>query len=495
MPMRFDCPTCGKSLSAPEGKAGETVSCPGCQGRFRVPYSTSPPPPSVAPVASEPPAPPPPPVRESLTVARSAERPGADLPLAETAEWHYIVNGQQSGPAALTQLRELAAAGQIRPSDKVWKNGMPAWGDASSIPNLFPPRPASTSPPPPPPDLMTGRAAATTTTCYLVQGVNGQIKLRKNRLVISRKGVLGFLNHGLAGDKEIPLKNIKSVQFKQAGGIASGFLQLGISGSNEAKGGLFGATTDENTVVFTIAQQPQFEEVKRFIDSIIDEEAIDFDSLDLPREGQEGASGDRVGRPEEKPSLSNQPGIGTRGSVGPTSLAAEGNQNTSSASESPGILETIRRKLPTSAYKVTKIIKRGDIASGTIFQAFREKLEERGPVWDGGFGQRKIEVSVREADSMEVENLDNLIWWVGRGYRQVTATVSLKRQPDKITIIVDVNQGWSKWYALACLLALPCLCVGIAGWMGATGASLLFAKGKITGAVQKRLDELADETG
>ena len=57
---------------------------------------------------------------------------------------------------ALAQLRHLAASGQLRPTDMVWKDGMPAWAAVDSIQNLCPARPAVSSPPPCPPSPVTG---------------------------------------------------------------------------------------------------------------------------------------------------------------------------------------------------------------------------------------------------------------------------------------------------------------------------------------------------
>jgi Domain of unknown function (DUF4429) len=117
---------------------------------------------------------------------------------------------------------------------------------------------------------------------YLIVGRNGQIKLTKKRVIISRKGFFGFLSQGMAGEKEIPVNRITAVQFKEPGSLTVGFLQFSILGGVEAIGGLGNAVNDENTVTFETHQQQEFKELKRYIDSIIDDEAIDFGSLDLP---------------------------------------------------------------------------------------------------------------------------------------------------------------------------------------------------------------------
>lgn len=149
--------------------------------------------------------------------------------------------------------------------------------------------------------------------------------------------------------------------------------------------------------------------------------------------------------------------------------------------------------MPTLKYKVSKTIKRRDLDDSTIFRALQEKLEADGPVWDGCFGQRTVKTWICKDGSLGIRNLDNFIWFIGRGWRDVTARVSLKRMEDKTVITVNVIQGWSLVYALVCLLALPLLCVGVALWAGATGWALLLAKGKLTNALQKKLDELGEE--
>lgn len=116
---------------------------------------------------------------------------------------------------------------------------------------------------------------------YGVLGKNGQIKLTRKRVIISRKGFWGFVSQGKAGIKEIPISCISAVQFREVGSLTVGFLQFSIPGGIESSGGLFNAVDDENTVTFVTHQQKGFMEVKRYIDSVIDGEAIDFRSLNL----------------------------------------------------------------------------------------------------------------------------------------------------------------------------------------------------------------------
>ena len=94
------------------------------------------------------------------------------------------------------------------------------------------------------------------------EGVNGQIVLSEDRVVISRKGALGFLTQGLKGDKNIMVSAITSIQFKNATMWTNGYIKFAFQGGKEAKGGLFQATQDENSVMFKSKQQPAFEKIR-----------------------------------------------------------------------------------------------------------------------------------------------------------------------------------------------------------------------------------------
>lgn len=100
----------------------------------------------------------------------------------------------------------------------------------------------------------------------VAKGKNGQVELHDNRIKITRKGFFSKLSHFGKGAKEIPLRNITSVQFKQAG-LSVGYIQFGQSGYSESKGGIFDATDDENTVTFTKKNEEDFEKLKEKINS------------------------------------------------------------------------------------------------------------------------------------------------------------------------------------------------------------------------------------
>jgi len=58
-------------------------------------------------------------------------------------EWYYTQQGQQQGPVAAAQLKQLAVSGRLLPTDLVWKEGLANWVPASSARGLFPQSPAS----------------------------------------------------------------------------------------------------------------------------------------------------------------------------------------------------------------------------------------------------------------------------------------------------------------------------------------------------------------
>lgn len=93
----------------------------------------------------------------------------------------------------------------------------------------------------------------------------GTVELLDNVLVIRRKGVASFLTQGLKGEKRIPYSSIRSVQFKEAG-FTTGYIQFGVAGGNESRGGVWDATTDENTVLFTKDASPDFHRLRDLVE-------------------------------------------------------------------------------------------------------------------------------------------------------------------------------------------------------------------------------------
>jgi hypothetical protein len=66
---------------------------------------------------------------------RTADR---EPPVVSAEEWYVSSSGQRYGPVSWSQLREWAAAGSLRPTDHVWKAGMPTWVLAKTVAGLGP---------------------------------------------------------------------------------------------------------------------------------------------------------------------------------------------------------------------------------------------------------------------------------------------------------------------------------------------------------------------
>jgi hypothetical protein len=62
-------------------------------------------------------------------------------------QWYYTQQNQRQGPVSEEQLKQLAASGQLKLADKVWKKGMAAWQAASLVEGLIPKSAADTPPP------------------------------------------------------------------------------------------------------------------------------------------------------------------------------------------------------------------------------------------------------------------------------------------------------------------------------------------------------------
>jgi len=105
---------------------------------------------------------------------------------------------------------------------------------------------------------------------YTMKGVQDLLEVFEDKVTIAPKGVLGFLNKGIKGTKEIPFTSIVAVQFKEAGAVFSGYLQFTIPGGNESRGGILAAAKDENTFMFAYAKNNAMaREIKEYIDAAV----------------------------------------------------------------------------------------------------------------------------------------------------------------------------------------------------------------------------------
>lgn len=93
-------------------------------------------------------------------------------------------------------------------------------------------------------------------------GLDGRIALMEDRIRIGRKGFVPYLVD--KGDKEIPLADISSMEFRNAG-MTNGYIHFTLSNELKPKGSLLERARDDNTVWFKLLQQKSFEAVRQAV--------------------------------------------------------------------------------------------------------------------------------------------------------------------------------------------------------------------------------------
>jgi len=68
------------------------------------------------------------------------------VPTASEGEWFFSREGRPLQPASFEKLTRLVAAGKLKPSDLVWKEGMASWKRIADLPGLFPAEESRPSP-------------------------------------------------------------------------------------------------------------------------------------------------------------------------------------------------------------------------------------------------------------------------------------------------------------------------------------------------------------
>ena len=99
-----------------------------------------------------------------------------------------------------------------------------------------------------------------------VEGHNGQLELFENKIRITRKGFVALVTQGLKESKEILTEHILDIQFMKASLFTNGYIHFALSGGKGKKIGFWQAESDENTIIFTIKQQPAFEKINDILD-------------------------------------------------------------------------------------------------------------------------------------------------------------------------------------------------------------------------------------
>ena len=101
------------------------------------------------------------------------------------------------------------------------------------------------------------------------KGRNGTVEFDGRTITITRMGLLARSAVG-KGSKQIPLPSMTAVQFKPATALVYGYIEFTLPGGSEIRSRAGHATKDqahnENAVVFTKKQMPEFEGLKLAID-------------------------------------------------------------------------------------------------------------------------------------------------------------------------------------------------------------------------------------
>lgn len=104
---------------------------------------------------------------------------------------------------------------------------------------------------------------------FTLNGVNGQLELYEDKVVIKRRGALAKMTQGFfKGDKSLYLTQISGIQTKKGTSFTNGYIQFTLSGGNENMRGILNATKDENSVMFAKKNNELVEEIKLKIEEI-----------------------------------------------------------------------------------------------------------------------------------------------------------------------------------------------------------------------------------
>jgi Short C-terminal domain/Domain of unknown function (DUF4429) len=102
------------------------------------------------------------------------------------------------------------------------------------------------------------------------KGLNGQIELYTDKIIIKRKGTRAKLTQGFfKGDKTIYIKQITGIQLKEAGLFIGGYIQFTIPGGIESRRGISDANRDENTVMFLKTENKLAQQMKSEIEKLM----------------------------------------------------------------------------------------------------------------------------------------------------------------------------------------------------------------------------------
>ncbi|MEP6785932.1 MAG: SHOCT domain-containing protein [Sphingomonadales bacterium] len=71
----------------------------------------------------------------------------------------------------------------------------------------------------------------------------------------------------MKGEKRIAYSSITAIQVKEATAAISGYIQFSILGGLESQRGIWDASKDENSVLFTVQQMPVFQRLRECVEA------------------------------------------------------------------------------------------------------------------------------------------------------------------------------------------------------------------------------------
>jgi len=101
---------------------------------------------------------------------------------------------------------------------------------------------------------------------FELQGVNGELFVYDDKVILERKGPIAFLIHGLKGTKTILFMDIADVRIEEGSITENGYISFDIINENVFEGSVVTATQDENTVMIKNTQNDIAKEIKEYID-------------------------------------------------------------------------------------------------------------------------------------------------------------------------------------------------------------------------------------
>ncbi|WP_300603860.1 SHOCT domain-containing protein [Niabella sp.] len=111
-------------------------------------------------------------------------------------------------------------------------------------------------------------------------GYTGQLVITNTKVVIRRKGLGGIIARGfLASNKEILIKNITAISFRNANWLTNGCIQFKTHGEVRCEIDNINVVNDANALIFTYGQRERFIKARQVVEGLMDTYAAQSDIL------------------------------------------------------------------------------------------------------------------------------------------------------------------------------------------------------------------------